>query len=45
MIVLAPVVLFAGAGNPPCEPTTGGLPTGAPTGAPAAGHVRRAAAD
>jgi hypothetical protein len=38
MVVLAPVVLFAGAGNPPCGTTTGGLPTAAPTGTPAAGQ-------
>jgi hypothetical protein len=31
MLVLAPVVLFAGAGNPPCGSAPGDLPTGAPT--------------
>jgi hypothetical protein len=38
MVVLAPVVLFAGAGNPPCQSTTGGLPAATPTGTPAAGQ-------
>jgi hypothetical protein len=37
MVVLAPVVLFAGAGNPPCQPTSE-LPTGGPTGTPASGQ-------
>jgi hypothetical protein len=36
MLVLAPVILFAGAGNPPCSTATGGLPITAPTGAPGA---------
>jgi hypothetical protein len=31
MVVLAPVVLFAGAGNPPCGSAPVGLSTGAPT--------------
>ena len=38
MVVLAPVVLLAGAGNPPCQTSTGALPAGAATGAPAAGQ-------
>ena len=32
MIMLAPVVLLAGAGNPPCQPTSVSVPTGPATG-------------
>ncbi len=38
MVVLAPVVLFAGAGNPPCQATISGLPTATPSGTLAAGQ-------
>jgi hypothetical protein len=30
MVLIAPVVLFAGAGNPPCEPAAAGAPAGGP---------------
>ena len=38
MVVLLPVVLLAGAGNPPCTPTAGGPPAVTPVGAPSGGQ-------